>query len=454
MGLKAVKYTGDSGFENYEVVEKKTLNFLDAMNNSNKFYTIELHQSEDKSKYRVFTDYGRLGATSTKQVRETDNLSVAQREFESIAKSKIKKGYAEIELAQSSTGSQKAKELIDATEIKPKKTARKKKSSLEPEVQQFVKQIFDEAGRKLSHLVKGDMNSDGASPLGKLSSKQIDKGRTILQEIADLVNLRPQLTTQDVLAYTNEYYRNIPKVFGSKISPEQIAIKSIQRISDEMEILKFYEDALRMGGVLYDVENIDKQYKSLNSDIGILDPMSDKYRELVHYVNSTESRHHGVTLQVKRIFTVKQKNAPAFDDSVGNVKELFHGSRSANLPGILSTNLRLPKSLGNNVVITGAMFGPGIYFASQSTKSSQYSCSRFGGTANKYPTAFMFIAGVALGKVKEVENAHYFHQAPPGYDSVRGVQGRSLLHDEYITYRENQQELRYIIEFEPKSKRY
>lgn len=452
MGLKAESYRGDTGFENYNVVDKKTLNFLDAIKNSNKFYTIEVHEADGK--YRVFTDYGRLGATSTKQVRETDNLAVAMKEFESIARSKVKKGYKEIQLAQSSTGSQKAQELIDATEIKAKKTARKKKSSLDPAVQSFVKQIFEEAGQKLTHLVKGDVSSDGASPLGKLSSGQIDKGRSILQEIADLVNLRPNLTTQDVLSYTNEYYANIPKVFGSRISPEQIAIKSIARINDEMEILKFYEDALRMGNVLYDTENIDKQYKSLNTDIAVLDPTSDKYKELVHYVNSTESRHHGVTLRVKRIFKVRQKNAPEFDDSYGNVKELFHGSRSANLPGILSTNLRLPKSLGSGVVITGAMFGPGIYFASQSTKSSQYSCSRFGGTANKYDSAFMFVAGVSLGKVKEVENAHYFHEAPRGYDSVRGVQGRSLLHDEYIVYRENQQELRYIIEFEPKSKRY
>lgn len=451
MGLKATKYVGDSGFENYEVINKTTLNFLDAINNSNKFYTIELHQS--KGKYRVFTDYGRLGITSTKQVREADNLAVAEKEFESIKKSKMRKGYKEIELAQSSTGSNTAKTLIDISEIKSEKVPKAKKSKLDPVIQEFVKQIFDEAGKKLSHLIKGNVSADGASPLGKLSSKQIDKGRNVLNEIAILLNRKPNLTTKDVMDFTNEYYANIPKVFGSRISPDDIAIKTMNQIGEELDILKFYEDALRMGGVIFDNSNIDKQYKSLNSDIGVLDPNSEKYKELVHYVNSTESRHHNVTLKVKRIFTVKQKNAPKFDDSCGNVKELFHGSRSANLPGILSSNLRLPKSLGNGVVITGAMFGPGIYFASQSTKSSQYSCSRFGGTINKYSSSFMFIAAVALGNVKEVENGHYFHQPPKGYDSVRGVKGRMLLHDEYITYRENQQELRYIIEFEPKSKR-
>lgn len=450
MGLKAMPYTGDTGFENYEVLNKATLNCLDVVNNSNKFYTLELHKGQNQ--FRIFTDYGRLGR-SKKEVRETDDLSVAEKEFERIKKSKIKGGYKEIELAQSSTGSSKAKELIDTNEIKIKSSTRKKKSKLDPAIQEFVKQIFDEAGKTLNSLVKGDLGNNGASPLGKLSSNQIEKGRNVLNEIANLISTKPNLTTNDVISYTNEYYANIPKVFGHKINADKIAIKTLEQISEEMDILKFYEDSLRMGGVIYDTDNIDKQYKSLNSDIGILDPNSDKYKELVNYVNSSESRHHDVTLQVKRIFTVKQKNAPEFDDSYGNVKELFHGSRTANLPGILSSNLRLPKSLGKGVVITGAMFGPGIYFASQSTKSSQYSCSRFGGTINKYPSAFMFVAGVSLGKVKEVENSHYFHEAPKGYDSVRGVQGRSLLHDEYIVYRENQQELRYIIEFEPHRKR-
>lgn len=93
-----------------------------------------------------------------------------------------------------------------------------------------------------------------------------------------------------------------------------------------------------------------------------------------------------------------------------------------------------------------------IYFADQSTKSSQYSCSRFGGTTNKYNSSFLFVADVALGKVYDVENAHYFHDAPRGYNSVKGVQGRSLLHNEYIVYNEERAKLRYIIEIVPRSK--
>lgn len=450
MGLPVERYDGDDGFESYSVLEKKSLNFLDAVANSNKFYTIELH--ENNGHYRIFTDYGRLGKSSKKEVRTTDNLLVAQREFASILNSKLRKGYKEVELAQSTTGSQKAKELIDVTQIKTTAKSRKhtKKSNLDLAIQNFVRQIYEEAGNKLSHFVKGDINGDGVSPLGKLSVKQIEKGRYILQELANLIAVKSRITISDVINLSNEYYANIPKVFGSRVTPDMVAIMNTHRISEEMDILKFYEDSLMMGGVLFATDEIDKQYDSLHSDIGILLPSTDKYRKIENYVRNTESNHHNVHLNVKQIFTVKQKNAPTFDSSPGNVKELFHGTRSANMIGILPTNLKLPQQL-TNVVITGAMYGPGLYFADQSTKSSQYSCSRFGGTTNKYKTAFMFLAEVALGRVKKEETSHYYLSAPKGYDSVMGVKGRSLLHNEFITYRENQHELKYIIEFEPKS---
>jgi poly [ADP-ribose] polymerase len=425
------------------VLQKKSLNFFDVRANSNKFYTIELH--ECNGKYRIFTDYGRLGVTSKKEVRETDSKYSAESEFDRILREKLKKGYVEVELAQSTSGSEKAKELIDTTQIKvDKKTTTTKKSNLEPVIQIFVKQIFEEAGQKLNHFVKGSAAQDGASPLGKLSVNQINKGRNILQEIAYLIDKTNSYSS--ILSLSNEFYRHIPKSFGRYVSESRIVINNQEKLSNEMDMLKFYEDSLRLGSIIFDNTDIDKQYESLHSDINVLSPNNDKYKQLVNYITSTESRHHDVHLHVKNIFTVNQHNAPKFDESVGNERELFHGSRSANLPGILSSHLKLPGQL-KGVYITGAMFGPGIYFADQSTKSSQYSCSRFGGTANGYNTAFMFIANVALGKIKEEQNSKYYLEPPNGYDSVKGVEGRSLLHNEYITYKENRQQLTHIIEF-------
>lgn len=449
MSLRAQLYTEDL---DYKVLKKHSLNFFDVVKNSNKFYTLELHCCDGY--YKIFTDYGRLGVSSTKQERTTDSLYVAESEYEKILKSKLKKGYKEVDLAQSNTGSTKAKEIIDITKVQVSKSKKKlttKKTDLKKAIQEFVVQIYKEAELQLNHFAVGEFNSKNTSPLGKLTKTQIQKGRTILQDISNIINKKGNVTVQEVIDLSNEYYVNIPKAFGLKMSIEDVAIRSLREINEQLDILKFYEDSLRMEDVLYN-DNIQEQYESLKCDINVLAKNSKLYKELVEYVKKSQSKHHNVDLHVKRIFTVKQKNSPKFDDSVGNKKLLFHGTRSANLPGILSTHIKLPTQL-KGVYITGAMFGPGIYFADQSTKSSQYSCSRFGGRTNKYDTAFLLVSEVALGKIKEEKRTKYHYNAPRGYHSVKGVEGPELLHNEYIIYNENQHELKYIIEFEPKRKR-
>lgn len=449
MPLKAVKYVDDTGFEDYKVVKTMSLNYLDPIENSNKFYTAEIH--ECNGKYRVFTHYGRLGKKGTKDVRFTDDYGKAEREFESLIRKKTNNGYKVVELAQSNTGSEKGTQLVNKNNVTAMNLG-KKKSNLEPLIEQLVRDLYFEAGKQLSQLVEGEFSSSNASPLGKLSVRQIERGRKVLHEIAYLLNMHTVLKPEHVYLLSKDYYSYIPKVFGHKIKVEDALILTQERLQEEMEILTFYEDAIRMGSVIYDNENLDKQYEALNTDIKVLDPTSKKYKQLVKYVNNTESKHHNVHLVVEKIYEINQKNAPIFDDSYGNIRELFHGSRSANIAAILSTNLKLPRQL-QGVFITGAMFGPGIYFADQSTKSSQYACARFGGKVNKNDRAYLFVSDVALGKMHKVDAAHYFLEPPKGFDSVKGVEGHSLLHNEYIVYKENQQQIRYMIEFTTVSKR-
>jgi predicted DNA-binding WGR domain protein len=269
MRLKALKYENDYGFENYNIIKKCSLNLFDVSINSNKFFTIELHQNN--SNFRIFTEYGRVGVSSTKQVRIASNLAQAEMEFNNIKKSKEKKNYVPIELAQSNTGSDKAQELIDITKIKKSsKKIKKNTSKLCIEVQEFVKQIFDEAEKKLNTLIKGSSNNDGSSPLGKLSVAQLNKGRNILQEIANKINANKNITINDVLQLSNEYYNHIPKSWGRKVTPSMIAIKTLDEVSEQMDILNFYENALVMDDIMFNNSDIDKKYESLKSDINIL----------------------------------------------------------------------------------------------------------------------------------------------------------------------------------------
>ena len=94
------------------------------------------------------------------------------------------------------------------------------------------------------------------------------------------------------------------------------------------------------------------------------------------------------------------------------------------------------------------MFGRGIYFADMSTKSSQYSVSRFNRSrANKHRTAFLILCDVSLGRICKFESRAHVTQPPVGHDSVMGVAGNGLLHNEYVIYNPRQHRITHLIEF-------
>ena len=92
------------------------------------------------------------------------------------------------------------------------------------------------------------------------------------------------------------------------------------------------------------------------------------------------------------------------------------------------------------------MFGKGIYFADQSSKSAQY-CELWN-PQGKPQSGYMFLSDVALGAIKKEKLACYREQAPEGFDSVQGCKGLHLMHNEFIVYRPSQCTLRYIVEIE------
>ena len=131
----------------------------------------------------------------------------------------------------------------------------------------------------------------------------------------------------------------------------------------------------------------------------------------------------------------------------------------------LSTRFQLSPS----AVITGKMFGNGVYFANASTKSAGYI-----GT-NKDNIGFMFLCEIALGTPKKETQSVSHSGTPVGYDSVHGVGqwqpdqeshiikqdgliipvgklqnfgGSGLLYDEFIVYDTAQIKMKYLLELE------
>jgi len=122
-----------------------------------------------------------------------------------------------------------------------------------------------------------------------------------------------------------------------------------------------------------------------------------------------------------------------------NTSLLFHGTRSVNVRGIMKESLRLPKQLVG-VVITGAMFGPGLYFADDWKKSAGYtsltnSYWSGGSGAVSGRGAFMFGVDVVLGNPFVAPSAHGYTVPPDGNHCFYGKAGDSgVQNNEFIVF--------------------
>lgn len=467
----------DGTDQSYQLVENVVLQVTNADKNNNKFYAIEIHK-HDRNGFRLFTHYGRTDdleskgeKAGTKECRYGDETEI-RKEYQKILKEKQNpaKGYKQVHLAKSKIGSEKArgtsvgtvdqatlsamnKTAAPTTTIKPTQQA----SKLHPTVRKIVDQFYFEAGQALTQKVNVQITADGfETPLGVLTLGQVKSGRDILSDLRYQIQ---QHNESKIRQFTSDFYTAIPHRIGrTKKDMEASIIDTIPKTDEIEETLQLMEDMLNIqqsgGAQLFTKDEVDHKYEALQTDIEFVDPNDQVFKRLVHYVRESQSKHHNVNLEVKSIFRMARKGEHASFNprKLDNVRELFHGTRSANMIGILTRGLLLSNMASRHgAIVTGKMFGNGIYTASSSSKSSQY-CGLFNG-GNRSRDAFMFICGTALGREKHYEDAQpYLNEAPPGYDSVVGIPGRSLIHHEYIVYSPKQIELRYIVNFESRAR--
>lgn len=496
MVLKAFLAGSEPVFSStYDVSKRVTLNFTDIEKNSNKYYNLEI-QVSPTGEARIYTIYGRLGGTAAKEYRMCSNLQEAELETDKIIKSKIKKGYVEIKLTKIDVGSEVGKLKVESNSISiedAKKIGIKienKQSKLHPEVQDLICAWFGITQEFI------DLNLDTKKcPLGQLSLSQITKGQDILEEARKIIHMnKPDI--KELISLTNQYYSNIPHNFGyAKIDADSLRLDNDSKIDKAFDILDVFKDAKNVQDVFSSKNNVDHQYDTLNADLEWVDPADPTWKWIDTMLHSTRANNHRFLgkLKTHKIYKVNRRNelnnfiknaekiakecgkhSPSSvyeklvndrPDIPNDLKDLYraanvcpgwHGTRRANMIGITTKGLLIRPS---GVVHAGSMYGDGIYWATNSTKSINY-CdvkgSYWAQGTNK--TAYLFLGDVAFGNYKMAKGSHFYNAkniAP--YHSVFAKAGASgVINDELITYYPtgpNQQHmLKYIIEFETQVK--
>ena len=189
--------------------------------------------------------------------------------------------------------------------------------------------------------------------------------------------------------------------------------------------------------------SVDESFDARNIEVFIA---TDKQKEQVmrHLPDDLQSK-------VKNVYRVipkeQEKKFKKYLEThhIETVKQFWHGSRNENWLSIIINSLLLKP----NAVITGKMFGNGIYFAPKASKSWNYTSyhNTYWAKGNS-STAFMGLYATAYGIPLDCTCSHHYTKSELGdKNCVHAHAGSQLRNDEIIFYDEAAVLLQYVVEF-------
>jgi hypothetical protein len=475
---------------------------------SNKYYHAAVVQHKKTKKWYVYFQWGRTGATSpTFQFVECSDESDAQRTFAAQLHDKNDKRGQWVTIAGIRTLQAKPNKdcylvramatrsigLPDAKTIKVNEGAKvtaaapTTKSKSVSKVDTHTMRLMRDLSVATVSYTRGVM-ADASLP----TQKSIDEARQILQEAQKRLvvvgsSIDQQIADKNLNELTRLMYSRIPKKKALHCAAHEWILNKDNIFSWTAD-LDAFESALYVTDI-NDAKPDEDVFAGMPITMEWVDPTSAVGKFAYNWwPKATANRHGGLgKMTIKNLWRVQRrgddaklyscqdsvlKDKPSIkeralfqpersdlqDDSLlkkyrdTNTSLLFHGTRSVNVSGILRENLRLPKQLVG-VVITGAMFGPGIYWADDWKKSAGYTSlhgsywsSGDGGVKNR--DAFMFAGDVVLGSPYVAPYSGGYTSPPKGHHSVYGKAGASgVQNNEFIIYDTKQYQLRYLIEF-------
>jgi hypothetical protein len=507
--------TRDGEFETVKICDMGC--FTQDGKDSNKFYHAAVVQHKASKRWYVYFEWGRTGAARPSfQFVECDSEADAQREFAAQLHSKNdRRGewvtvaglrtlraragqdcYLVRPMATRSTG------LPDARSIKINEGARvpapaggepaggkvAKAPKAAPKVDEPTRGLLRDLAVATIAYTRGSM-ADASLP----TQAAIDEARTILGEARSRLakvgdDVDRQVKDRELVHLTSLMYGRIPKKKPLRAAPSEWILNQGNILAWQND-LDAFESALYATDIDHGAEAEADPLEELRLKMEWVPPDSALGQFLYDWwPQATANRHAGLgEMTIRNVWRLERHadegllpavqeevlaKKPAIDErprfqpekradtavaeakrfATTNTALLFHGTRSVNVRGILREALRLPRQLVG-VAITGAMFGPGLYFADDWKKSAGYTSLAHsywsggtGGIAGR--GAFMFAADVVLGKPFVAPHAHGYTAPPDGHHSVFGKAGHSgVQNNEFIVFDPRQHRLRYLAEF-------
>jgi poly [ADP-ribose] polymerase len=391
--------------------------------NNNKYY--EMKENADGLTFTV--TYGRVGATATTQTYPI-------KEWDKKYREKVNKGYKDQTHLFAET-----KDDIKLADIE------------DEEVERLINELIRYANKSISNNYNVTAE--------QVTRKQVSEAQRILDELVAKIQMNMDIHSFNRLLL--DLYQVIPRRM-SHVNNHLAKSSATQDALDEIE-KKLSEEQATLDVMRGQVEVNEKKKEALEEStkqINLLEAMGLEIETVTDTatINMIKNLMQDDAPKFARAYRVKnlksQKSFETFLEKKENkTLELFwHGSRNENWISILETGLVLRPA---NAVITGKMFGYGLYFADKFRKSLNYTSLRgsywTSGSADK---GFLALYDVHVGRAFHIKH----HQSwcyelteenlkkKGNYDSLFAEGGADLKNNEYIVYNQAQCTVRYLVE--------
>lgn len=424
------------------IVEEFHAVMSNAANNNNKFWRIFRY---DDNSCKV--EFGRVGDSGQVDLKQFASEDLAIKFFNTKSASKLKKGYKKVEIISNNS----------TTIVKPNGTltevAKKQIDTSSSEVQKLIEYFSTVNIHNIleSTTMKYDVDSGlFSTPIGIVTKDTVDKARDVLNNMLPFVK-SSDFKSKDYVTLLEDYLMLIPKNIGRRFEPENI-FKDEQDLVAQSGILDSLEASIQ-SVLSKPVDNSSEEKieekKIFNVKVEILDDKKE-FNRIEEFFKSTKHNYHSSSnLKLKNVYVIDiehmKKSYESTKDKYGNIMELWHGTKASNILSILKSGLVMPNPKSSH--FCGAMYGLGIYFSDQSTKSLNYATNYWtkGGDSSK---TFMFLANVAMGK-SFTPSGPRSDLPLKDYDSTFAKAGKSgVQNNEMIVYKLEQCNLKYLCEFQ------
>lgn len=425
---------------------------VSAAENNNKFYHVAVEPGG-----RVMKRWGRVGSNGQTQYQMGGEYT-----FQSIVDKKMKDGYVPAEVITNTSHIEVQDHDKLSTVAKTVLVNSKHKGNVELDnlIDKLVAINSHEILETSGGLIKINTNGAITTPLGLVSSQSIINAEAILKDIEQEIKLH-----KDISSSLESYLRVIPQKIPARRGWQDTFFKdddSFQKQYDFLKQLKAsvdWHDTADKAEEKAEEENIEEKYKTLfKSNVGVLDNQRE-FRKIEKFFKSSVNPMHGNAsrLQLKRVFTLTSEvDDKIFDQKakeLGNVQQLWHGTRAFNVLSILRKGLFVPPVTGSGILVTGRMFGNGLYLSSQSSKSLRYSNGGWSGAREN--NCFMFLTETVMGNTYKprsnfnnaIAEGNDTHGKPYNSTHIKGGTC-GVINDEMIVRDPAQVKLKYLCEFD------